>query len=365
MAILKVNINPKLLEWARKESGFAESQIAEAISVKLDKYVHWEKNGTEIPFGKLKDISKQLKRQVATFFLQEIPPKNKKPKDYRNLNPEDSQLSPETLLAMRRANKFHTMAMELEGEEYWDQRYIWLKELKRLKDDEALINWLRSKLKITIEDQFQFKTNSDAYKKWRNAIEDNLGILTFQFNMPIKEVQGFCYSETLPYSVVVNGKNSDAGRIFTLFHELAHILKHQSGICLPDSVNSSQAIEFDCNSLAGKFLLPANAIVSTSDPDEILKFSRRFKVSSEVYLRRMYEENLLLQSEFFRLLEVVKSRVKPVKKGFAKSTPLQRSINQRGVTFYNTVMEGVNKNKLTYSKASDALGLSIKYLIKD
>ena len=64
----------------------------------------------------------------------------------------------------------------------------------------------------------------------------------------------------------------------------------------------------------------------------------------------MYEENLLLQSEFFRLLEVVKSRVKPQKKGFAKSTPLQRSINQRGLTFYNTIIEGVNKNKLTNCK---------------
>jgi Zn-dependent peptidase ImmA (M78 family)/transcriptional regulator with XRE-family HTH domain len=365
MAMLKVNINPKLLEWARKESGFAETQIAEAVSVHTDKYMHWEKNGTEIPFGKLKDLSKQLKRQVATFFLEEVPPKNKKPKDYRNLGREDSKLSPETLLAMRRANKYHTMAFELEGEDYWNHRYDWLKEVSKYKDNDSIIKWLRKKLKISIEDQFHFKSNSDAYKKWRSAIEENLGILTFQFSMPVKEVQGFCYSETLPYSIVANSKYSEAGRIFTLFHELAHILKHQSGICLPEHVSSNQQIELDCNLFAGMFLLPSNAIIITQDVDEILKFSRRFKISSEVYLRRMFEEKHLSQGEFFRLLEVIKSRVKPVKKGFAKSTPLQRSINQRGVTFFNSVMEGVNKNKITYSKASDALGLSIKYLIKE
>lgn len=274
-------------------------------------------------------------------------------------------MSPETLLAMRRATKFHSMAMDLEGEQYWNQRYEWLNEITKLKDDDSLINWLRAKLKISIEDQFHFKNNSDAYKKWRNAIEDNLGILTFQFSMPIKEVEGFCYSDTFPYSIVANSKYSEAARIFTLFHELAHILKHQSGLCLPEQVSSNQKVELDCNKFAGKFLLPTSAIITTVDADEILKYSRRFKISSEVYLRRMYEENLLLQRDFFRLLEVIKSRVKPAKKGFAKSTPLQRSINQRGVTFFNSVMEGVNKNKITYSKASDALGLSIKYLIKE
>lgn len=365
MSLLKVNINPKLLEWARKESGFQESQIAEALSIKAEKYIHWETHGKDIPFGKLKDISTKFKRQIATFFLEEIPPKNKKPKDYRNLNLADATLSPETLLAMRRAHKFQSMAFELEGAEFWEKKFLWLNDIKKFKTDEEIANWLRGKLKISIEDQFHFKTNSEAYKKWRNAIEDNLGILTFQFAMPLKEVQGFCYSDQLPYSVVVSGKNGEAARIFTLFHELAHILKHQSGICLPDHVSSSEQIEYSCNRLAGKFLLPTNAIIFTEDVDEILKYSRRFKVSSEVYLRRMYEEELISQNSFFTLLETVKSRVKPPKKGFAKSTPLQRSINQRGVAFYNSVMEGVNKNKLSYSKASDALGLSVKYLIKD
>ena len=156
MSALTVNINPKLLEWARKESGFAESQIAEALSIKPEKYIYWEKHGKEIPFGKLKDISTNFKRQIATFFLEEIPPKNKKPKDYRNLNPEESKLSPDTLLAMRRANKFQTIAIELEGEKYWSQRYEWLKELGNLTDDDAIARWLRNKLKITIEDQFHF-----------------------------------------------------------------------------------------------------------------------------------------------------------------------------------------------------------------
>lgn len=365
MGVFKVNINPKLLQWARKESGFEQEQIAESISVEISKYIEWEKNGVEIPFGKLKDLSRQLKRQVATFFLEEVPAINKKPKDYRNLNPQDAKLSPETLLSMRRANKFQILAFELEGDSHWKGRYKWISELDQIQTEDSLITWLRTKLKVTIEDQFQFKNNSDAYKKWRTAIEDNLGILTFQFPMAIEEVQGFCYSDILPYCIVANGKYSETSRIFTLFHELAHILRHQSGICLPDQVVSNQQTELDCNKFAGNFLLPTNSIIDTKDADEILKFSRRFKVSSEVYLRRMYEESILTQGEFFKLLEVVKSRIKPAKKGLAIITPLQKSINQRGVTFYNTVIEGVNKNKITYSKASDALGLSIKYLIKD
>ena len=70
--------------------------------------------------------------------------------------------------------------------------------------------------------------------------------------MPLDEVQGFCLTDSLPYVIVTNSNHPYTGRIFTLFHELAHIINKQSAICLVDGVKKEQKEEWLSNSFAGK-----------------------------------------------------------------------------------------------------------------
>ena len=83
--IIKINVKPSLLQWAREESGFGIEEIAKKLKIKPERYVNWETNGQNIPLGKLKEISRQYKRQLAIFFLPDTPPKLKLPKDFRNI----------------------------------------------------------------------------------------------------------------------------------------------------------------------------------------------------------------------------------------------------------------------------------------
>lgn len=367
MARLKININPEILKWAREEAGYTIDEISQKLDVTAEDYSLWEKNGEGLPFGKFKKIANYYKRQIATFFLPEVPEKLKKPKDFRNFDPLRARLSKEVLLVMRRVDKFREFAVQEKGQKYWKDQYEWQSQIENETDDN-LFKLLRDTLDIDLEKQLAFKSNSDAYLNWRNGIEKKLGILVFQFSMPFEEVQGFCYSDYFPYAIVVNSKHSYTGRIFTLFHELAHILKHQSGICTPEFVDKSQELEFSCNSFAGRFLIPENTLVPTDDLEEVKKYSNKLKISREVYLRRMYEEQLVEPVRFFSLLDDIKKSYRNVKTNEKKSFGIPKPViskAQRGETFYNMVLEGVNNNRITYSAASELLGLKMNALLSE
>ncbi len=87
MSRFNVNINPKVLKWAREEAGYDLSEIAEKNDISIDEYKIWEVEGENIPFSKLKTVAEQYKRQLAVFFLPEVPEKISKPIDFRNLAP--------------------------------------------------------------------------------------------------------------------------------------------------------------------------------------------------------------------------------------------------------------------------------------
>jgi Zn-dependent peptidase ImmA (M78 family)/DNA-binding XRE family transcriptional regulator len=367
MTRIEVNINPSILKWAREEAGFDQSEIADKVSVSVDRYKSWEKKGQNIPLGKLKNIAGQYKRQLAVFFLSDVPEKINKPKDFRNLTPTQSRLSKEVLTVMRDVTYFRQTALELQGEDYWKTRYKWLKEVVSInQDNEVLANWLREKLNISIDDQLRWKSDSEAFRNWRQAVENQLGILVFQFSMPLNEVQGFCFTDSFPYAIVINSKHYYTSRSFTIFHELAHITRHHSGICIVDNVTEKQQEEFSCNSFSGKFLVPQNNLITTENLSEIENYAKKLKVSREVYLRRLKEENEISSIKFYALLEKIKATYKPVvkKSGFAvKPEVLSRA--SRGETFFNLVLDALNQNRVSYTQASTMLDLKISRILNE
>jgi Zn-dependent peptidase ImmA (M78 family)/transcriptional regulator with XRE-family HTH domain len=363
---VEININPLVLRWAREEAGFDLAEIANKVNIDSDRYKLWEKEGKNIPLGKLKTIATAFKRQLAVFLLPDVPAKINKPQDFRNLSPADNKLSKKVLDVIRDVTYFRETALELQGESYWKSRYEWLDNVKNgIKDGESYNKHLRELLDVSIEDQLSWKNENIAYKNWRHAIERKLGIFVFQFSMPMDEVHGFCFTDSLPYAIVTNSNHSSAGRIFTIFHELAHILSHQSGMCLHEKATEKQKVEWECNTFAGKFLAPSNLIEKTDDLNDIKSYASRLNVSREVYLRRLKEENLISDMKFFKLLDQIKATYKltPKKGGFVK--PEVKSRATRGETFFNMVLDAMYNNQISYTKASNALNLNLSALLNE
>ncbi len=366
MSRIIVSINPDILRWAREEAGFEVQEIAGKLGVSPTRYENWEEEGSGIPIGKLKSIGEQFKRQLAVFFLEQVPDKIQRPRDYRNLTASSSKPSRKYLSIVRDVVHFRNTALELMGRRYWQERYDWLSEVRNVNRKD-ITEWLRAKLGVEVKDQIRWRSSSEAYHSWRDAVENRLGVLIFQFPMSLKEVQGFCLTDAYPIVITVNSKHSYTARIFSIFHELAHVLERESGVCLWDKAGEQQGEELRCNSLAGKFLVPAEEVKSADNVDEIKAFANRLRISPEVYLRRMREEKEIEPGPFFALLEKIRAsyvETKPAK-AVVKIKPETKSRASRGETFYSIVLDAVSQERISYTRASALLDLNIARVVRE
>ena len=65
-------------------------------------------------------------------------------------------------------------------------------------------------------------------------------------------------------------------------------------------------------------MVPTKHLTKLDTADEIYDLSSRYRVSSEVYLRRLHEEKFITDENFYMLLKEIRSRVK--KTGFIPRT---------------------------------------------
>jgi Zn-dependent peptidase ImmA (M78 family) len=364
-----ININPEILVWARKESGLEIDEILSALEIDHPTYRLWERFGNNIPFSKIKILAKIFQRQTAIFFLPIVPEKSRRPIDNRNLNEFHSSFSFETMMAIRRAYRYVELLSRLNTASYYHNIYTWIDEFRSVFsysnriDREEICAWVRGRTGVATDKQISTQNQSQAYKMWRTAFEEKLGIPTFQFKMPVHEIQGFSLNEQTPYCIAVNSKHSMTGRIFTLFHELGHLLKRQAGICFPEKVAKSQILESECNAFAGMLLIPREVVKPLASADEILAFSNKLKVSSEACLFRLKGLNLIDEKNFNSLLSEIRDRVKEPSKSFGRATNIEKAISSRGQHLFDSVSGAAANNKISFGLASDILGLKINHLL--
>lgn len=349
-----IDINPALLIWAREEAGYSPAEVALEMETPLDQYLAFEQTGEGIPRTLLEGIASVLKRQTAVFFLPEPPKKAKHPKDFRNVKAKSGKLHPDTVLAIRQANSFQETAIDLEPSGVWSEGRAFLDSLKGGARDQQ-ITLLRQRLGISSIDQSHFRSTDEAFRQWRRAIEEKLGILVFQFSFPVEDAQGFCLADDLPMAIVVNGNYASANKIFTLFHEIAHLLQKQSGMCGWESEEDHD--ELECNDFAGRFLLP-----SVEKCDDLMVLSRRAtraKVSREVYLRRLEGERLISKTVFFDwLAEIRQEGLQKKNKKSEKPVvvlPEVKSRSIRGERYYNAVLDSLRTDRISFPQASRLL----------
>ena len=99
---------------------------------------------------------------------------------------------------------------------------------------------------------------------------------------------------TLTSTAPVNTAWSDEARIFTLFHELGHLLTRTSSACAvgPLAPDSGDTIERWCEAFAASLLIPVDALFGmgrVTKFDTMVKLARGLKVSLRATALRLME----------------------------------------------------------------------------
>lgn len=375
----QVSVNRDVMKWARESAGLDAEAVAKRLGISLNTVEGWEL-GTKKPTLKaLNELASFYKRPLATFFLPEPPQELPLPKDFRVLPEEQKRpLSRKARLAIRRARRVQSLATELtKAADREPSANIERADL--IEDPEVVAARERDRLAITVREQLNWKNDYVAFSMWREAVE-GMNIAVLQVSIPVEEARGFSLLDNLLPAIVVSARDYIRARMFTLFHEYAHLLLGTSGICIPNEASHDDAhlegIERFCNHFAGALLVPKNAlqmdedvrlITRRSDVDDycIDRIAGRFKVSRQVVLRRMLISELILKHQYESKLEEWETRLKPKpKKRVFVSPPPKRCMLENGHLFVSLALGAREREVITYSDLADYLSINLKHLDK-
>lgn len=363
MSALTVNVNPKTLIWAREELGFHLDDVAKQLKKDIDTIQDWEAHGKGVRYTDLVKLSKLYRRQVPVFFLNDTPVKAKKPKDFRNLNLQSKGFSPDAMLAVRRTKRYLDLYRENTPTDKLAEQYKWVQVLRKNQSN-GLEHELRKLLDVPISEQK--KSKNKTLKFWRNRIEDKLGMFIFQFPVDNHEFDGFSYiADGAPFGITLNSRIAEKRKIFTIFHEIGHIIEGHAGICITSQ--STQQLEARCNKFAASFLMPKEEVATPASFDELQQHADELGVSKEAYLIRAHDLKLVKDADFNKYMLNIKQMNKKLaeeqkrknkdKDGFVPRDVVSKS--QRGEKFFDFVLDAYEANRISPAVVRDVLDLKL------
>lgn len=301
-----IPVTPALIVWARTRAGYSLDEVREHF-----KYIEeWEAGEASPSYPQLEKMAERFKIPIAVFFFPQPPEIPAVSESFRTLPEQEFERLPRRIrYLLRKAKAFQINLVELTGGQNPAPRSI-LRDLSFRANTSitAMANRVRDYLGVSIDDQSNWTNAETALKNWREILL-NVGIFTFKDAFRETGYSGFClYNEDFPL-IYVNNTGAKTRQSFTLFHELAHLLFHTSGI---DAINddfiarlpdNNQKIEVIGNRFAAEFLLPNRvfeAAFEGLDPSEATaaKLANRFHVSREFIFRKFLDRGLISQADY-------------------------------------------------------------------
>ena len=317
----QIPVNPDVLRWARETLRLSQEEVAQRMKKKTSDIEAWERGEASPTYIQLESLAYEIyKRPIALFFFPEIPEEEAVERTFRTLPEQELQrMPPRILYLLRRARVFQLNLAELYDDVNPASRHI-LRDLDFAPSVAVteMAQQVRSYLGIDLAQQQSWDDADDALKRWRTVLEDH-GVFVFKdsFNSPGKKNEdsvesafsGFCLYDTDFPVIYVNNNKAKNRQIFTLFHELAHLLMHTGGVdtrqddYIDNLTGNSRRIEILCNQFAAEFLVPsgdfrARLVGKPIHDREIGEWAGLYGVSRETILRRLLDWGRVSQQEY-------------------------------------------------------------------
>ena len=386
----EVIIASDVFRWLCGTSGFTAADISKKIEVSENLIRTWCDGAKKpvLPLTKVEQLSEMFKRPLAAFLLSQPPEEPSLPKDFRKHPDSQPGFSKETLLVIRKARRLQQIRHELLDNLHLPSQ-VALK-IRSLDDDpETAAGEERERSGIIVSGDTPGITPVKAFDIWRDWFEQqNISVL--KMKMPVEDARGFSLTDAEPYVIVINSADADRARLFTLFHEYAHILLNIPVVCNQDSeeVEEFAAVERWCNHFAGAFLVPRENLPGNRHIRQALQsknysraagsISQHFLISRETALMRLLTLEYLSPSQFRqerdRHRQEVAMRESQKKEkdlaaeeeegGFGGISLDKKCVAEKGAGYVALVMKNIQDGHISNSDALEYLDVKLRHLEK-
>ncbi len=257
-----VPITPEVLDWAIRTSGYTQNEIVAKLEIPASTLRAWITGDEKPGLTVLRRLANILKRPLATFLLPAPPRSVSVHVEFRH-PPGETRRSLNSVEAksLREASRIQRGVASILSQ--LGEPPAPFSSVSTADDHERVATEERQIIRVSVEDQIRWATHSKALQAWRNALEER-GVVVFFLPMGKDSSRGFSlWNEHAPLLAVNTHWNNQA-RIFTIFHEYAHLITRTSSSCLGHvsaRIRSGEDhVERWCERFAAAFLAPWNAI---------------------------------------------------------------------------------------------------------
>lgn len=356
---------PELIKWARETIGLSIDDVARRLKRPVAQIYDWESGKTSPSYSQLEKYAYSVcKRPLAVFFLPFPPKEVAHKKEFRTLPDFDLEtMHPNTHLHIRKAHAYLLALKDIFNNRNTASKRIW-DSIKLIESQSVLEQSIiiREFLGITLDEQSSWKVDSVALKKWRQAIEE-VGIFVFKDSFKEKKIAGFCLHDKEFPVIYLNNSTTKTKQIFSLLHELTHILLGINGI----SKFNEQflPIEQYCNKLAAEILIPnddfnakTKTILRQEVTDQVCaSLASYYGVSREAILRRFLERQKVSKAYYEEKSKFWTDQMKSNELGGNWYASRNVYLSER---FAKEVIGRHYRNEMTISQASELLGVKTK-----
>jgi Zn-dependent peptidase ImmA (M78 family) len=200
---------------------------------------------------------------------------------------------------------------------------------------------------------------------------NRVGIFVFKDAFKAQGYSGFCLTDDEFPIIYVNNSTHENRQMFTLFHELAHLLFDTSGIdtakdeFIGQLTGRGKRIETACNSFAGSFLLPEDAFDAAmegqaADEYTASEIADTFKVSRAVVFHRFHERALISDDAYGAAMAAFNKPRGGSGKGGGNYYATQ--ISYLGRPYIRTALARYYQQRINREQLADYLNIKARYV---
>lgn len=339
----RVTIQPNLLTWARERAGLS----LDALAKKFPKIAEWEAGELQPKLKQIENFSKSVHVPIGYLFLPEPPQESLPIPDFRTVSDRS--------ITRLNVNLLDTIYLCQERQAWYRDharlhRFTPIDFIGKAKLSDApteAAKAISTRMNLAMDERNQLPNWAETLRQLV-AKAEGLGVLVMASSivggnshrkLEVQEFRGFALVDSLAPLIFINAADSKAAQMFTLAHELAHLWLGESGVSdteagkAPEHLSAGQAGEIErwCNAVAAELLMPMQATCAAYRPDapltdEIQRLAKRFKVSTLVVLRRLFDAGFLDEETLWQNYRQESERI----------ANLDRSGSSGGGNFYRT-----------------------------
>ncbi len=364
----RVPVNPDLLHWALERAGAS----TEAFAEKFPKLNDWLGGELAPTYKQLEAFARATHTAIGLLFLPQPPEEPLPIPDFRTL--------PETRLSRPSANLLDMIYL-------CQQRQAWYRDYQRLQG-EAAVTFVRSAsvadqvpgvaagiaqaIGFDLAERQQSPNWSEALRRFISRVEQ-AGILVMVSGvvgsntrrpLNVEEFRGFALADPLAPLIFINGRDSKTAQMFTLAHELAHLWLGESGVSnVQAATRPDERIERWCNAVAAELLVPLEQLRPNYAPEnelheEMQRLARRFKVSTLVIVRRLFDLGVFDQETLWATYRAELERVKALSAREGGGGDFYNTLSARtGKRFVKALVASTLEGQTQFTDAFRMLGI--------